>query len=425
MHLIKYPLMLLVCAGISACGSLNQLAQNEKSPTAETAEIRPEAWHPLPACVRLSADVHDDSTKAIHSDYRESIGAHLLAKGYTLTQDQNCSFVFSSRITQNSRGFFGFFSRAVLAAQASLKDSRQGKLLWSSTAAIDFSDGALPFSLVGISTGIYKASESMSRDKELMAIDALSRKLLSTLPYMPTDKKLPLAEQKEPVDIDKWLSDIPEMDRPQSLQKITQGAYSNELKEKAYARLCLQQNTAINRRQWAQFKASTGDHENAINVLLDGKLVVERDPESQFLLGRLYSALSRYSEADQAYVRASGLNSSNPLYLEGLAYVNTKTHNYPRALAAYEKMLQISPSQSYAYMNMAEIQLGSGHVSEAIANYVRAAEVSFSGKDLASLKKIKLKQQELAKFSASAQESERAQLLEKVNGFMKQLEEVK
>lgn len=425
MHLFKYPLIFVVCAGLGACASIGNVARDEKAPTVEPAEIRPEAWNPLPACVRLSVDAQDESNKTISSDYRESVGAHLLAKGYTLTQDQNCSFVFSSKITQNSRGFFGFFSRAVLAAKASLRDAKQDKLLWTSTATVDFSDGALPFSLVGISTGIYKASESLSRDKELMAIDALSRKLLSTLPYLPSEKRLPVAEQKEPVDIDKWLADIPEMDRPQSLQKITQGAYSNELKEKAYARLCQQQNTAINRRQWAQFKASTGDHENAINVLLDGQPVVERDPESQFLLGRLYSALSRYAEADQAYLRASGLNPSNPLYLEGLAYVNTKKRNYPRALAAYEKMLQISPSQPYAYMNMAEIQLGAGNVSEAIANYARAAEVSFEAKDVANLKKIKLKQQDLAKFSESARESESAQLLEKVNGFMKQLEEVK
>ena len=425
MNTFKFISIAVLSVWLAACGSIDQLTQNKSSQAMDLGEIKPESWSPIPSCVRLNLEKGGESTKFIDSDYRESLGAHLISKGYKLTQGQDCSFVFSTTITQNSRGFFGFFSKAVLSAEASLKDTKQNKLLWSANSTIDFSDGALPFSLIGISTGIYKASESLTREKELMAIDALSRKLMTTLPYLPTEKKLSSEDNQKIADIDKWLGEIPEIDRPQALKRLTEGSYSNELKEKAYVRLVQVQNTAINRRLWAHFKASSGQHEEAINVLLDGKVVTDHDPESQFLLGRLYSALARFQEADQAYVRASSLNPSNALYLEGLAYVNTKVHNYPRALAAYEKILQISPIQSYTYMNMAEINLTAGQISEAIANYSAAVDVSYEAKDITTLQKILSKQQDILKVADPTLKSESIQLSEKIASLMKQLESVK
>jgi tetratricopeptide (TPR) repeat protein len=425
MTTFKFISIGILSLGLAACGSVGQLTERKSSQSVELGEIKPESWSPIPSCIRVHVEKGGESTKFIDSDYRESLGAHLMSKGYKLTEGKDCSFVFSTTITQNSRGFFGFFSKAVLSAEASLKDTKQNKLLWTANSTVDFSDGALPFSLIGISTGIYKASESLTRDKELMAIDALSRKLMTTLPYLPTEKKLRTEDKQQIEDIDKWLGEIPEIDRPQALKRLTEGSYSNELKEKAYVRLVQVQNTAINRRLWAHFKASSGQHEDAINVLLDGKSVTDHDPESQFLLGRLYSALSRFQEADQAYVRASSLNPSNTLYLEGLAYVNTKVHNFPRALAAYEKILQISPSQSYAHMSMAEINLTSGHISEAIANYSAAADLCYEVKDMETLQKIMSKQQDIVKLSDPELKSESIQLSEKIASLMKQLEGVK
>jgi len=422
---LKFLSIAMLSTALVACGSVSKLTQSGSPQPMDLGEIKPDAWTPLPTCVRLILEKGQESTKIIDSDYRESLSAHLISRGYKLSQSNECSFVFSTTITQNSRGFFGVFTKAVLSAQAALKDTKQNKLLWSGDSTVDFSDGALPFSLIGISTGIYKASEALTREKELMAIDSLSRKLMATLPYLPNEKVLSLADKQQINDLDKWLNEIPEMDRPHALKRLTEGAYSNELKEKAYTRLVHLQNTAINRRFWAHFKASSGQHEEAVDVLLDGKALTERDPESQFLLGRLYSALARYHEADQAYLRASGLNPSNALYLEGLAYVNTKVRNYPRALAAYEKILQISPPQSYTYVNIAEIYLNDGQISQAIANYSHAADVSFAAKDIGMLQKLMSKQNEIEKMVDPSLKVANVQLAEKLNKLVKQLEGVK
>jgi tetratricopeptide (TPR) repeat protein len=425
MKLFKLLSIVIVPIGLAACGSVSKLTQDGTSTNRDLAEISPESWSPIPTCVRLKLAKQEESVKFIDSDYRESLSAHLIAKGYMLTQSEDCSFVFSSTITQNSRGFFGVFSKAVLSAQANLKDTKQNKMLWSAASTVDFSDGALPFSLIGISTGIYKASESLTREKELMAIDSLARKLMTTLPYLPVKNEPLPAQDKQIADIDKWLSEIAEIDRPQALKQVTEGAYSNQLKEKAYVRLVQLQNSAVNRRLWAHFKASTGQHEEAINVLLDGTALTQRDPESQFLLGRLYSALSRYQDADQAYMRASSLNPNNALYLEGLAYVNTKVRNYPRALAAYEKILQLGSAQSHTYLNMGEINLSVGQFSEAIVNYSNAADISFAANDTGALQKVLKKQQEIHALIDSSHKSESDQLGDKVSALLKRLEGVK
>ena len=417
--------IVILSTAVASCGSISKITHDQSMHETSPGEMNPESWSPIPSCVSLTVEEGEESTKFIDSDYRESISAHLIAKGYKLNKSNNCAYVFSTVITQNSRGFFGVFSNAVLSAKASLKDTKQNKLLWSANATVDFSDGAVPFSLIGISTGIYKASESLTREKELMAVDSLSRKLMTTLPYLPTEKANSSTAPLQIADIDKWLAEIPEIDRPQALKKITEGAYSNDLKQKAYTRLVHLQNSAVNRRLWAHFIASSGQHEDAINVLLEGQSSTEKDPESQFLLGRLYFALSRYQEADQAYLRASSLNPNNALYFEGLAYVNTQARNYPRALAAYEKILQIEPSNSYIYVNMAEIHLSYGHISEAIANYSNAADLARTAKDSVMLKKLIVKQNEIEALVDASEKPESDQLAQKLSTLLKQLESMK
>ena len=191
MKLIPFLIAILFCVVITACGSVPGMSPAAHQAAISSSEIRPESWSPPPSCVYLPVERNEKTDKIIDGDYRESVGAHLLLKGYRLTGDRGCRHVLVTSITQNTRGFFGFYSRAVLSAKAELSDVSQQKTLWSANASVDYSDGALPFSLVGISTGIYKASESMGREKELMALDSLSRKLLSSLPYLPAPSAMP------------------------------------------------------------------------------------------------------------------------------------------------------------------------------------------------------------------------------------------
>ena len=421
MKSIPLLVTILFCAVMSGCGTVPGVSPTAQQTATAPSEIRPEAWSPPPSCVRLSVEHHEKIDKTVDGDYRESVGAHLLSKGYRLTGDQGCRHVLVTRITQNTRGFFGFFSRAVLSAKAELSDVAQQQTLWSANASVDYSDGALPFSLVGISTGIYKASEAMGREKELMALDSLSRKLLSSLPYLPAATAMPDLDERPFQDMDKWLSTLAEVDRPQALLKITQSAYSNDLKERAYIRLCKLENAPIHRRRWALFKASLGETEPAVDVLLQGGVQTLNDPESQFLLGRLYTALSRYGDADQAYVRASALNPGKALYFEGLAYVNTRSGNYERALAAYEKIIELTPDQAYAYMSMAEVNLSAGHAHEAVSNYAKAADLLFIRKDGQALQTIMEKQASIRTADVSTDPLIR-QLTDKVQALLKELE---
>lgn len=421
MKSIPLLVTILFCTVISACGTVSGMRPAVQQAAMPPSEIRPESWSPPPSCVNLSVERNENTNKIIDGDYRESVGAHLLSKGYRLTGDLGCRHVLVTSITQNTRGFFGFFSRAVFSARAELSDVTKQKTLWSANASVDYSDGALPFSLVGISTGIYKASESMGREKELMALDSLSRKLLNSLPYLPAPSGMPDLDERPLQDMDKWLSTFAEVDRPQALLKITQSAYSNDLKERAYIRLCKLENAPIHRRRWALFKASLDETEPAVDVLLQGGAQTQNDSESQFLLGRLYTALSRYGDADQAYVRASALNPGKALYFEGLAYVNTRSGNYERALAAYEKIIELTPDQAYAYMSMAEVNLSAGQAHEAVNNYAKAADLLFMSKDVQALQKIVEKQASIRTTDVSADPLTR-QLTDKVQALLKELE---
>lgn len=81
MKLFKILSIVIVPIGLAACGSVSKLTQDGTSPNRDIAEISPESWSPIPTCVRLKLAKQDESVKFIDSDYRESLSAHLIAKG--------------------------------------------------------------------------------------------------------------------------------------------------------------------------------------------------------------------------------------------------------------------------------------------------------------------------------------------------------
>ena len=376
---------------LSGCASFTRPTTSSApaiADTTTTGEIHPQAWTPLPNCIQVKTIGDAPAKSTLGNDLKESLQGHIAAKGYSVT-DRTCAYSFEANFTQSDQGFFGFFSRSTMAAQAQLNRSTDHATLWTASAMIDFSDGALPFSLVGISSGIYKASSNLGRDKELMAIDSLSRQLINTLPYLPPSPARTSTPTAFNTDIDEWLATVPELDRAQALQERLQTQLSPAHKEKIYARLCQLENTPRNWRNWASFRASSGDPEGAIELIDKSALTSSNDPQTQFLKARMYSTLGQYAQADAAYVRAIGLNPDQPLYLEGLAWVNTQRQNYPRAIAAYKKVLALQPDQPYLMKNIANLSARSGEPDAAIALYQDAAERYYDQADKQGLRGLR------------------------------------
>ena len=63
----------------------------------------------------------------------------------------------------------------------------------SASDAIALKDGGLPLSFLGLSSGVFAATENMKPDRYLMAIDALARRLVASLPYHDKPSPTPTA----------------------------------------------------------------------------------------------------------------------------------------------------------------------------------------------------------------------------------------
>lgn len=368
---------------LGGCTSLKPLLPASQDASAvvsqgNDAEIFTSQWNPLPACVSLKQLSAVKAGADLRADLAESIKAHLLSKGYKIaTNDQPCDYQMEGEITQRDKGFFGVFSRSTLGAGLELTRVSSAQRMWRSKQMVDFSDGAVPFSLLGISSGIYKASDNLSREKELMAVDNLARKLTSSLPYLPEPQKLPRSgSSRWPEGLDKWLENQPEIDRPQLLRAaLKNDALSGQEAEMAYARLCKLESVDSNWRGWAQFRLSAGDQEGALTVLSRGINSGPPDPDSYFLKGRILASLNRFQEADDALIQSIAINADNPLYYEALAYVNTSRGNYERALAAYKKIVTITPGEPFAHKNLAEISLKLGDVDSSMRYFETASRL--------------------------------------------------
>jgi tetratricopeptide (TPR) repeat protein len=346
------------------------------------AEIFTSQWNPLPGCVSFKQLSAVKTGADLRADLAESIKVHLLSKGYKMAaNDQPCDYQMDGEITHRDKGFFGVFSRSTLGAVLELKRVSSAQRMWRSKQMVDFSDGAVPFSLLGISSGIYKASDNLSREKELMAMDNLARKLTSSLPYLPEPQKLSRSgSSRWPEGLDKWLENQPEIDRPQLLRAaLKNDVLSGQEAEMAYARLCKLESVAANWRGWAQLRLSAGDKEGALTVLSKGIQSSLPDPDGYFLKGRILASLSRFQEADEALIQSISINADNPLYYEALAYVNTSRGNYERALAAYKKIVAITPGEPFAYKNLAELSLKLGDVDSSMRYFETASRLYADG----------------------------------------------
>lgn len=371
---------------LAGCSALKPLPPTDSVDTVlhdSNAEIFAAQWTPLPTCLSFKPLTSVKAGADLRADLFESIKGHLLSKGYKIAGiDQPCDYKMEGDITQRDKGFFGVFSRSTLGAKLKLGRLSSGQRMWQTTQMVDFSDGAVPFSLLGISSGIYKASDSLSRDKELMAVDNLARKLTSSLPYIPDGQVLrtSVSLSSWPEGIDKWLQSQHSIDRPQLLKAaLANGVLTAQDAEMAHARLCQLESDPANWRRWAQFRLSAGDQEGAVSLLSRGLQNNPTDPESHFLKGRILASLSRFQEADDALVQAIAINADKSLYYEALAYVNASRGKYERALAAYKKVIIISPEEPFAHKNLAELSLKLGDTDTGVRYFETASRLYAEG----------------------------------------------
>jgi cytochrome c-type biogenesis protein CcmH/NrfG len=76
---------------------------------------------------------------------------------------------------------------------------------------------------------------------------------------------------------------------------------------------------------------------------LEKSVTVDNDPQSWYLLGRIYMSQEKYSEAKKAYQQAVSLDDRNPTFWCSLGVLHHQVNQYEDAFYDYSRAIYLNP----------------------------------------------------------------------------------
>jgi hypothetical protein len=373
-------------------GETAAAAQSAQRVEAVNFQLNGAAWQPAPECVWVKPFKSVEQYSRSAQLARKSVWAHVATRGYNMqpldeaAAEPSCDYAIQGELTDAKRDFMVFFSQNAIAANVQLVRLSTGQQLWAASDTVDVSDGGLPLSLIGLSSGVWAASENMKPDRYLMAVDALARRLVASLPYRVAKAPTQRAGAIEwPEDLDAWLAQQPLPDREQALLELMSQPMTAKQSEAAYARLTSVAPAPVHWRSWVLSRMQRAENERALALFDTAGDVLVDDPQSNYLKARLLTSLRRYEEALTPLMQAIQLNPHEPTYFETMAHIEIQRHEPQRAIAAFTKVVALDPSQGYAWLNIGLLAQAEGDWDLSLEALGQAGERYVSDGDAAAV----------------------------------------
>ncbi len=257
-------------------------------------------------------------------------------KNELILKNLDCDALVEGTITEFKNDFYLAYSSTNVGLTLFLKD-KKNQILWKASHTATSKAGSVPFSPIGLATGLFTASSNTDDEVAFQMIDTVVRRVLKTLPErtnVQNNNQLKYAV-------------IPETKKIDSLSK-------QEIK---------QQKTPSILFASGQY----GQAIESINTKLESN---QSNHKLIFLKGRAQLMLNQYEKAASSFLDALAMKMDSD-YLNGLGYAYTKLNKTEKALAAYNKAITINIQNSYAYFN-------AGLLLENKGNKKRAADYFYS-----------------------------------------------
>jgi tetratricopeptide (TPR) repeat protein len=259
-----------------------------------------------------------------------------LKNSQTILQNLGCDALLEGEITSFKNDFFIAYSSTNVGLNLFLKD-QNNKILWKSSHTATSRAGSIPFSPIGLATGLFSASTNAEDEIAFQMIDTVVRRLLKTLPdksNVRNEEQLKFAK-------------IPNDSKTKNLINYSQK----------------KQNTP-------QYYFGIGEYGNAIALINKNLKSNPDDHKLIFLKGRSQLMLNEFESASSTFLDALALKLESD-YLNGLGHAYSKLNQTNKALAAYNKAISIDNKNSYAYFN-------AGLLLENAKNKKKAAKYFYS-----------------------------------------------
>jgi hypothetical protein len=301
-----------------------------------------------------------------------------------ILKNLDCDALIEGTITEFKNDFYLAYSSTNVGLTLFLKD-KNNQILWKASHTATSRAGSVPFSPIGLATGLFTASSNTEEEVVFQMIDTVVRRVLKTLP------------------------------------ETTNVQNNNQLK---YATIPEKDNSKVSSKQIIKKKNpsvlfASGEYGQAID-LINSDLKSNRDNHKLiFLKGRSQLMLNEYEKAASTFLDALAIKMDSD-YLNGLGYAYTKLKQIDKALAAYNKAIIINNKNSYAYFNAGLLLENQGDKKRAADYFYSAGTSSLLKKDFLKANNAHDALQRLSKW-----ESEALKKTTKLDNLIKQLSEHK
>jgi tetratricopeptide (TPR) repeat protein len=263
-----------------------------------------------------------------------------------ILKNLDCDAILDGTITEFKNDFYLAYSSTNVGLSLFLKD-KDNQVLWKASHIAKSVAGSMPFSPIGLATGLFSASSNTEDEVAFQMIDTVVRRVLKTLPETSIVKS---KNQLKFAAIPKTKTTkitIKQVTRKQKSPKVlfASGQYGQAI-------------DLIN----INLKSSTDNH----------KLL--------FLKGRSQLMLNQYEKATLTFLNAVAIKMDSD-YLNGLGYAYSKLKQQDKALAAYNKAISINNKNSYAYFNSGLLLENKGNKKRAADYFYSAGTSSLLNKD--------------------------------------------
>ena len=263
-----------------------------------------------------------------------------------ILKNLDCDALIEGTITEFKNDFYLAYSSTNVGLTLFLKD-KNNQILWKASHIATSRAGSVPFSPLGLATGLFTASSNTEEEVAFQMIDTVVRRVLKTLPETTNvQNKNQLKHAAIPKTNGKTIPPK-QVNKKQKSPRVlfASGQYGQVI-------------DLIN----ISLKSNTDNH----------KLI--------FLKGRSQLMLNQYEKAASTFLDALAIKIDSD-YLNGLGYAYSKLKQSDKALAAYNKAISINNKNIYAYFNSGLLLENKGNKKRAADYFYSAGTSSLLNKD--------------------------------------------
>ena len=296
-------------------------------------------------------------------DKNESQINNLLA----IAKSTGCATLLVGEVIESSSRFWGIYSEVKIGAMIKIVNASDGATLWEGKHIAVVRDGGIPLNPITALTSAVSAGVNLRQEQVARTTHDLARRLVNAIPGLKFTETPMLAEKISPPG---------ELIQP---QESSLSAFKKSLKDKSDAEVETAVVDALAGEQWPIIK----DREELAELLITkapqnpagyrelvksklanrqggmavnyGKKLVQlepQNPDNQFLLGRAYLDAEKPEQAVQPLLLAAGSDLPKPVYFTALGLSYSQQGQYPLAIAAQKKALELAPNDQFALLQL-------------------------------------------------------------------------